>query len=49
LATTNGKATDEEILRWIKSHDVFDRLQTGVSERLDDHGDLDELLPAFSA
>jgi hypothetical protein len=26
-----GKVTDEEIIRWTKLHDVFDRLATGVS------------------
>ena len=26
-------ATDEEIVRWTKSHDVFDRLEAGVSEK----------------
>lgn len=37
-------ATDEQIIRWTKSHDVFDRLDTGVSEVIDDHSDLDEVL-----
>jgi hypothetical protein len=26
-----SKSTDEEIMRWTKSHDIFDRLETGVS------------------
>ena len=39
-----GKSTDEEIIRWTKSHDVFDRLAAGVSEVVEDHGDLDEVL-----
>ena len=26
------KSTDEEIVSWTKSHDVFDRLETGISE-----------------
>jgi hypothetical protein len=38
------KSTDEEIFRWTKSHDVFDRLETGVSEVVEDHSDLDEVL-----
>ena len=38
------KSTDEEIIRWTKSHDVFDRLETGVSEIVDDHSDLDDVL-----
>ena len=39
-----GKLTDEEIIRWTKSHDVFDRLESGVSEVVEDHSDLDEVL-----
>ena len=39
-----SKSTDEEIIRWTKSHDVFDRLEKGVSEVVEDHGDLDEVL-----
>lgn len=38
------KSTDEEIIRWTKSHDVFDRLEKGVSEVVEDHSDLDEVL-----
>ena len=38
------KSTDEEIVRWTKSHDVFDRLETGISEVVEDHSDLDEVL-----
>ena len=26
------RSTDEEIVRWTKSHDVFDRLETSISE-----------------
>lgn len=37
-------ATDEEIVRWTKSHDVFDRLEAGVSEIIEDHSDLDQIL-----
>ena len=38
------KSSDEEIIRWAKSHDVFDRLRKGVSEVVEDHSDLDEVL-----
>jgi hypothetical protein len=38
------KSTDEDLIRWTKSHDVFDRLETGVSEVVEDHSDLDEVL-----
>jgi hypothetical protein len=38
------KSTDEEIVRWTKSHDVFDRLETGISEVVEDHSDLEEVL-----
>ena len=44
VARLTGKSTDEEIVRWTKSHDVFDRLATGVSEVVADHNDLDEML-----
>ena len=37
-------STDEEGIRWTKSHDVFDRLETGISEVVEDHKDLDEVL-----
>jgi hypothetical protein len=37
-------ASDEQLIRWTKSHDVFDRLETGVSEVVEDHDDLDEVL-----
>jgi len=37
-------ATDEQLIRWTKSHDVFDRLESGVSEVVEDHSDLDEVL-----
>jgi hypothetical protein len=39
-----SKSKDEEVIRWTKSHDVFDRLETGVSEVVEDHSDLDEVL-----
>lgn len=39
-----SKSTDEEVIRWTKSHDVFDRLATGISEVVEDHDDLDEVL-----
>ena len=34
----------EEIIRWTKSHDIFDRLEEGVSEVIEDHSDLDQVL-----
>ena len=37
-------ATDEETIRWTKSNDVFDRLESGVSEVVEDHSDLDQIL-----
>jgi hypothetical protein len=37
-------ATDEEIIRWSKAHDVFDRLEAGVSKVIEDHSDLDQVL-----
>ena len=37
-------ATDDEIIRWTKSNDVFDRLKAGASEIIEDHADLDAVL-----
>jgi hypothetical protein len=39
-----SRSTDEEIIRWTKSRDVFDRLEKGVSKVVEDHSDLDEVL-----
>ena len=44
VSRLSRNATDEEIVRWTKSHDVFDRLETGVSEIIEDHSDLDQVL-----
>ena len=33
-------ASENKIVRWAKTHDVFDRLDAGVSELVDDHRDL---------
>ncbi len=33
-------ASDKEVIRWTKKHDVFDRLDANVSEVLEDHSDL---------
>ena len=37
-------AGDKEIIRWARTHDVFERLDAGVSELVDDHSDLDRIL-----
>ncbi|MFQ5853797.1 MAG: hypothetical protein ACE5JU_24835 [Candidatus Binatia bacterium] len=37
-------ASDQEIVRWTRKHDVFDRLDTGVSQVVEDHSDLDRVL-----
>ena len=34
-------ASDQEIVRWTRKHDVFDRLDAGVSQVVGDHSDLD--------
>jgi hypothetical protein len=44
ISKPTSRSTDDEIVRWTKSHDVFDRLETGVSEVIEDHSDLDEVL-----
>ena len=38
------KPSDQEIVRWTGKYDVFDRLEAGVSEVVDDHDDLDQIL-----
>ena len=42
--TLTSKSTDEEIIRWAKAHEVFDRLESGESEVVKDHSDLDQVL-----
>lgn len=37
-------ASDAEVARWMKTHDVFDRLDSGVAEVVEDHSDLDHIL-----
>ncbi len=37
-------ASDTEIVRWTKTHDVFDRLEAGISELVEDQSTLDEVL-----
>ena len=37
-------ASDEEIIRWTTTHDVFDRLEAGVAEIVEDRRDLNQLL-----
>ena len=37
-------ASDTEIIRWTRKYDVFDRLEAGVSELVEDHSDLDRVL-----
>ncbi len=44
VSRLSRNATDEEIVRWTKFRDVFDRLETGVSEIIEDHSDLDQVL-----
>lgn len=37
-------ATDEEVIRWTRGHDVFERLEAQVSQVVEDHSDLDRVL-----
>ena len=39
-----GNSSDQEIIRWTESHDVFDRVERGVAEVVEDHSDLDKVL-----
>lgn len=44
ISSLHKGASDEEITRWTTRHDVFDRLDVGVSELVEDHTDLDQIL-----
>ena len=44
VSSLTSKSTDDEVIRWTKSHDIFDRLETGVSKIIEDHSDLDAVL-----
>lgn len=44
ISRLRSGANDDEIIRWTKTHDVFDRLEAGVSEVIQDHSDLDQVL-----
>jgi hypothetical protein len=37
-------ASEEEIVRWTTKHDVFERVEAGVSEVIEDHEDLERIL-----
>jgi hypothetical protein len=37
-------ASDQEIIRWSRRYDVFDRLEAGTAELVEDHSDLDRIL-----
>ena len=38
------RASDAAVARWTRTHDVFDRIEAGVSQVVEDHRDLDRLL-----
>jgi len=44
ISRLSRDASDNEIIRWTKSNDVFDRLEAGVSEIIENHTDLDAVL-----
>ena len=44
VAPLRKGASDEEIVRCTKQHDVFERLDAGISEVVIDHSDLDRIL-----
>src|SRR3990167_3919763 len=37
-------ASEQEIVRWTSKHDVFDRLDTDISEVVENHSDIDRVL-----
>ena len=44
IPSLRKRATDQEVARWARKHDVLDRLDAGVSEVIEDHSDLDRIL-----
>ena len=44
ISPLRKEASDQEIVRWTSKHDVFDRLDTDISEVVEDHSDLDRVL-----
>ena len=44
ISPLRKEASDQEIVRWTSKHDVFDRLDTDISEVAEDHSDLDRVL-----
>jgi len=38
-----NKSSDQEIIRWTESREVLARLKQGVSDVVEDHGDLDKV------
>lgn len=44
ISRLSKDASDHEIIRWTKSNDVFDRVEAGVSEKIENHTDLDAVL-----
>lgn len=44
ISRLSKDASDHEIIRWTKSNDVFDRVEAGVSEIIENHTDLDAVL-----
>lgn len=44
ISPLRKEASEQEIVRWTSKHDVFDRLDTDISEVVEDHSDLDRVL-----
>jgi len=44
ISPLRGGARDGQITRWTRTHDVYDRLEAGVSEIVKDHSDLERIL-----
>lgn len=38
------QASDDEVIRWVTTHDVTERLDAGVAELVEDRSDLEALL-----
>jgi hypothetical protein len=38
------QASDDEVIRWVTTHDVAERLETGIAEVVEDRSELEALL-----
>lgn len=44
IPSLSPEVSDEEIIHWVNTYDVVDRLKAGASEIVEDHSDLEAVL-----